>query len=65
MEIPSIGINRTTKEAQGVIFDIDGTLANSWKLGFDATQEVMVRHNYHLVTEQEYHENTKYTTPER
>ena len=50
---------------RGVLFDIDGTLANSWKLGFDATQEVLKRNNIELITEHTYHECTRYTTPHR
>ena len=40
-------------EASGVIFDIDGTLADSWKLGFDATQQVVPKNqNNPLITEE-------------
>lgn len=52
-------------EADGVIFDIDGTLADSWKLGFDATQVVLKNQNIPLITEELYHECTKYCTPDR
>eukprot|EP01083_Nonionella_stella_P041389 112231_1 len=52
-------------EASGVIFDIDGTLADSWKLGFDATQVVLEKRNIPLITEASYHECTRYCTPER
>jgi len=56
---------RNPKEAQAVIFDIDGTLADSWKLGFDATQDVLKNNNIPLITEELYHQCTKYSTPER
>lgn len=61
---------------RGVIFDIDGTLADSWNLGFQATLTVLTDyHNdnnpealtpetYPLTTE-EYHYGCRYTTPER
>lgn len=50
---------------QAVIFDIDGTLADSWKLGFDATQVVLEQNNIPTITEEEYHDGTKYSTPHR
>lgn len=52
-------------EAKGFIFDIDGTLANSWKLGFDATQVVLKNNNIPLIDEELYHECTRYSTPDR
>lgn len=52
-------------QTKGIIFDIDGTLANSWKLGFDATQKVLSNNNIPLITEDLYHECTKYCTPDR
>jgi len=52
-------------QAKGVIFDIDGTLADSWKLGFDATQVVLKNNNIPLIDEQLYHECTRYSTPDR
>ncbi len=52
-------------EALGVIFDIDGTLADSWKLGFDATQVVLEKRQIPLITEELYHECTRYCTPDR
>jgi phosphoglycolate phosphatase-like HAD superfamily hydrolase len=60
-------LNGITKpqDAEGVIFDIDGTLANSWKLGFDATQVVLKNRNIPLITEELYHECTRYSTPDR
>ncbi len=53
------------KDAKGVIFDIDGTLANSWKLGFDATQVILKNNGIELITEELYHECTRYCTPDR
>ena len=47
--------------AKAIIFDIDGTLCNSWKLGFSATQTVLGRE----ITEGEYHAGTCWSTPER
>ncbi|KAL3793664.1 hypothetical protein HJC23_010236 [Cyclotella cryptica] len=61
---------------RGVVFDIDGTLADSWKLGFQATLTVLT--DYHNgenknaltpetypLTSEEYHYGCRYTTPER
>ena len=56
-----------TRSASAVIFDIDGTLADSWKLGYDAT--VMVLNTNDLghveMSEKIYHEHCVYATPER
>lgn len=53
------------KNLRGVLFDIDGTLADSWKLGFDATQVVLEQNGVPSITEKCYHEHCIYTTPER
>mmetsp|Transcript_15555 Transcript_15555/g.23390 ORF Transcript_15555/g.23390 Transcript_15555/m.23390 type:complete len:363 (-) Transcript_15555:547-1635(-) len=53
------------RDARGVIFDIDGTLADSWKLGFDATQVVLTNNNISPITEELYHDCTRYCTPDR
>lgn len=50
---------------KGVIFDVDGTLADSWKLGFDATAVVLKNNGVPDITEHDYHEGTRYCTPER
>ena len=50
---------------KGVVFDVDGTLADSWKLGYDATKVVLERNGVPQITEHEYHEGTKYSTPDR
>jgi len=60
-----VGEEPLSKKALGVLFDIDGTIADSWKLGFDATQEVLKRNNIELITEHIYHEHTRYCTPDR
>jgi phosphoglycolate phosphatase len=50
---------------KGIIFDIDGTLADSWKLGFDATIVVLENNKIPSITEEIYHECTRYATPDR
>eukprot|EP00970_Alexandrium_tamarense_P002095 scaffold283_cov194-Alexandrium_tamarense.AAC.8 len=66
-----------TSGIRGVIFDIDGTLADSWNLGFQATLTVLT--DYHNansgdskhtpetypLTSEDYHFGCRYTTPER
>lgn len=50
---------------KGVIWDVDGTLADSWKLGYDATAVVLKNNGVPHITEEEYHQGTVYCTPER
>lgn len=49
----------------GVLFDVDGTLSDSYMLGFTATQEVLKKECFPLIDEQTYHGGTIYTTPRR
>ena len=51
--------------ATHVLFDIDGTLADSFELGFSATQEVLVKEGLEPITHEDYHAHTIYPTPER
>jgi phosphoglycolate phosphatase-like HAD superfamily hydrolase len=53
------------RRVKGMIFDIDGTLADSWRLGYDATLTVLERHNIPPITPEIYHSCTRYATPER
>ena len=50
---------------KAILFDIDGTLANSWKLGYDATAAILQKNNIAPITEEIYHECTRYCTPHR
>ena len=65
VEETSENVITTTKDVLGILFDIDGTLADSWKLGCDATNEVLKKNSIPLITEQIYHEHTRYCTPDR
>ncbi len=56
------GIRSSVK---GILFDIDGTLANSWRLGYDATQVVLQNNGIAPITEDVYHDHTRYCTPDR
>lgn len=58
-------VDDITSSIKGVLFDIDGTLADSWKLGFDATQVVLQNNGIAAITEEIYHDYTKYCTPDR
>eukprot|EP00811_Abedinium_folium_P006328 NODE_15823_length_1028_cov_6.964484.p1 GENE.NODE_15823_length_1028_cov_6.964484~~NODE_15823_length_1028_cov_6.964484.p1 ORF type:complete len:279 (-),score=81.19 NODE_15823_length_1028_cov_6.964484:82-918(-) len=48
-----------------VLWDVDGTLCDSFRLAFDATTTVLARRGFAGISEEEYHRGTKYTTPER
>lgn len=52
-------------QRKAIIFDIDGTLADSWKLGYDATAVVLKKNGIPAITEEIYHQCTRYATPER
>ena len=49
----------------GVFWDVDGTLADSSGLGWRATNAVLAATSLQPVTMEEYHEGTRFTTPER
>lgn len=53
------------ENVQAVIFDVDGTLADSGKLGFDATNVILDRHQIAAIDYAEYCRCTRYTTPDR
>jgi HAD superfamily hydrolase (TIGR01509 family) len=48
-----------------VIFDLDGTLCDSFQLGFGASNEVLRANGHAAVTPEDYHRGTRYTTPVR
>lgn len=50
---------------KGIFWDVDGTLADTYRLGYDSTNVVLQNHGYDPVSEEEYHQGTKYTTPRR
>ena len=49
---------------KAVLFDVDGTLSDSFHLGYSSTIEVLKLRGA-SITEEEYHAGTKYTTPRR
>eukprot|EP00586_Coscinodiscus_wailesii_P010526 CAMPEP_0172507916 /NCGR_PEP_ID=MMETSP1066-20121228/207649_1 /TAXON_ID=671091 /ORGANISM="Coscinodiscus wailesii, Strain CCMP2513" /LENGTH=232 /DNA_ID=CAMNT_0013285649 /DNA_START=135 /DNA_END=833 /DNA_ORIENTATION=+ len=50
---------------RAIIFDIDGTLVDSWRLGYDATQVVLKNNDIAPITPEIYHQCTRYATPDR
>lgn len=57
--------SQSLQNIEAIIFDIDGTLADSWKLCFDATQVVLENNNLPTITTEIYHQCTRYSTPHR
>mmetsp|Transcript_24098 Transcript_24098/g.31474 ORF Transcript_24098/g.31474 Transcript_24098/m.31474 type:complete len:264 (+) Transcript_24098:57-848(+) len=50
---------------EAVLWDVDGTLSNSYNLGFVATNEVLKRNGYEEINSETYHCGTRYSTPVR
>lgn len=50
---------------KGCLWDVDGTISDSFQLGFASTQEILKRNNINPIDENAYHQGTKYTTPRR
>eukprot|EP01035_Chromulina_nebulosa_P020097 gene20097-26094_t len=50
---------------KGIFFDIDGTLSDSFQLGYSSTLEVLRRNNKADITVDEYHYGTRFSTPNR
>jgi trehalose-6-phosphatase len=48
--------NGFTPHPRALLFDIDGTLSDSFRLGFESTQKVLVNNGYKLINEDEYHQ---------
>jgi len=54
-----------TVRPAGVIFDVDGTLVDSFDLGFSSTNAVLLNNGYSAVTEEDYVYGCRFATPER
>lgn len=68
MEIPTeTTALASTSSSKGiaVLWDVDGTLSDSYLLGYSSTNAVLQQHGKACINEEEYHEGTKYTTPRR
>lgn len=53
------------KLSAAVLFDVDGTLSDSFRLGYEATNVVLRKNKVSDISEEAYHAGTKYTTPRR
>lgn len=53
------------RRVQAVLWDVDGTLSDSFSLGFESTKTVLARNGKVGISDAEYHEGTKFTTPRR
>lgn len=49
----------------GILWDVDGTLSDSYKLGFDSTNAVLNKNGRESISSESYHQGTKFTTPRR
>lgn len=50
---------------KAVLWDVDGTLVESTRLGFEGTNTVLKKNGYPDISEAQYKEGTKWPTPER
>lgn len=48
-----------------VLWDVDGTLSDSFQLGFDSTNAVLQKNGKDHISTESYHQGTKFTTPRR
>lgn len=48
-----------------ILWDVDGTLSDSFLLGFESTQKILMNNGKSSISEEMYHQGTKYTTPRR
>lgn len=55
----------TSIAKHAVLWDVDGTLSDSYLLGYTCTLKVLERNEQPSITEEQYHAGTKYPTPDR
>ena len=55
--------NKNTRLPSAVLYDVDGTISDSFLLGFSATDAVLRREGFPAISEETYHKGTMYTTP--
>ena len=60
-----LGLNPGMSNKRAILFDVDGTLSDSFQLGFSATQTVLKNNGFKAINEEDYHKGTRYTTPAR
>ena len=63
--LPPMFTGPLPSHCRAVLFDIDGTLADSFQLAFTATNKVLTNHQYDPVDAEQYHYGCRFTTPVR
>lgn len=63
--VSSLALTGMIRRVSSILWDVDGTLSDSFMLGFSSTRQVLERNGKGGITEESYHEGTKYTTPRR
>jgi len=53
------------KRVEAILWDVDGTLSDTFMLGLSATDKVLQGEGKPPISEREYHGGTIYTTPRR
>lgn len=59
----ALSMNSQTSKA--ILWDVDGTLADSSNLGYSSTAKVLQINGYPSITHEDYHFGSRYTTPDR
>ena len=63
--LPPMYTGPLPSECRAVLFDIDGTLADSFHLAFSATNKVLTNNNFKPINDEQYHYGSRFTTPIR
>jgi len=63
--LPPMYTGPLPSRCKAVVFDIDGTLADSFQLGFSATNKVLTNNDFPEISGDEYHYGCRFTTPVR
>jgi HAD superfamily hydrolase (TIGR01549 family) len=61
----TLGFSPAMDQFRAVLWDVDGTLADSYLLGYTSTNTVFKNNGIGEIEEHVYHMGTKYTTPRR
>ena len=62
---PAASLRPEASLRRGIVWDVDGTLVDSTRLGFDASNEVLARNGYAAISADEYAVGAKFSTPDR
>lgn len=55
----------STRKKIGILWDLDGTLSDSFRLGFSSTNKILEEHGKTQISEADYHVGTQYPTHKR